>query len=458
MVSNPSSFNTLPHLRCRSLESLHAEVYLHSGAQTPRGILLHDPSCCGKTLLVNAISAPFGDSGNIQELGLPFISAPSIVDRVGRVGTLRETFEEAMERIENKPVINRLDVLDPALRQAGRFDHEIGMTVPDDGARAQILRVLCAKLRFDGQSDFNAFAKATPGYVSADLSALTEAAGIIAVKRIFKVLSDATIVPGSSLLAVEVDGSMQFDADAAAVSGPPTPPPDELYMAVLQRIRQLELFRAVGIDALASMLLWGPSGCGKMLLAKVVANESQASTISVKGPELLNKATDGRTAQYVRESGWAVRQVFARAHARHRLASSSLTSSMRWSAARRCPVRVLYAGRQHAADQARRVRCAFVRPRCDEPPDMLDLAMCRPGWLDALLYVDLHWAGTLRKMDEGPACPESGPEGVVALVKDFEAALDKVVLSMSKVQRRQYEGLRETFPSGVGRESKKHVV
>ncbi|KAH8977689.1 hypothetical protein EDB86DRAFT_3091692 [Lactarius hatsudake] len=102
------------------------------------------------------------------------------------------------------------------------------MTVPDDEARAQILRVLCAKLRLDGLFNFNALRKATPGYVSADLSALTGAAGIIAVKRIIKVLSDATIVPGSSLLAVEVDGSMQINADAAAVSGPPTPPSEPL--------------------------------------------------------------------------------------------------------------------------------------------------------------------------------------------------------------------------------------
>jgi ribosome biogenesis ATPase len=63
----------------------------------------------------------------------------------------------------------------------------------------------------------------------------------------------------------------------------------ELHMAVVQPFRRPELFRAVGIDAPAGVLLWGPPGCGKTLLAKAVANESQASFISVKGPELLNK-------------------------------------------------------------------------------------------------------------------------------------------------------------------------
>ena len=224
--------------------------------------------------------------------------------------------------------------------------------------------------------DYNALAKATPGYVGADLSALTGAAGIIAVKRIFKGLSEGTIViPDNSASTVDTDTAMQVDAShpapAPAISSPPTPLPDappepssqivvsslslthspiahflrshpdpltpaqlaplcisaadfmlalkeiqpsaqregfatvpdvtwsdigalhatrsELHMAVVQPIRRPELFRAVGIDAPAGVLLWGPPGCGKTLLAKAVANESQASFISVKGPELLNK-------------------------------------------------------------------------------------------------------------------------------------------------------------------------
>ena len=166
-------------------------------------------------------------------------------------------------------------------------------------------------------------------------------------------------------------------------------------------------------------------------------------------------------------------------------------------------------------------------------PDMLDPAMCRPGRLDKLLYVDLpspderaeivrtllvrrrvplapppaslsaraptaaaaaadcvadmvssergegysgadlaalvreagvralrRALGTLQDMDEGPAGPESGAEGVVVLVEDFQAALDKVAPSVSKAQRRRYEALRETFASGVGgrRDGKERTV
>jgi ribosome biogenesis ATPase len=98
---------------------------------------------------------------------------------------------------------------------------------------------------------------------------------------------------------------------------------DELHMAIVQPIRHPELFSVVGIDAPSGVLLWGPPGCGKTLLAKAVANESRANFISVKGPELLNKVNlyimmVGATmliTQYVGESEKAVRQVFARARA-----------------------------------------------------------------------------------------------------------------------------------------------
>lgn len=64
---------------------------------------------------------------------------------------------------------------------------------------------------------------------------------------------------------------------------------EELHMAIVEPIRRPELFRRVGIRAPCGVLLWGPPGCGKTLLAKAAANESRANFISVKGPELLNK-------------------------------------------------------------------------------------------------------------------------------------------------------------------------
>jgi ribosome biogenesis ATPase len=240
----------------------------------------------------------------------------------------------------------------------------------------RILKVQCAKLRLEGDFNFSALAKATPGYVGADLAALTGAAGIIAVKRIFKQLSEGTLVlppdppppaeqvPDPDGMAVDPEPVSIEDASilaSATLSNAPfshilsnlsqtsiahflnahpnplteeqlTPlcitfadflsaltevqpsskregfatVPDvtwadvgalhgireELHMAIVQPIKRPELFKKVGITAPCGVLLWGPPGCGKTLLAKAVAAESKASFISVKGPELLNKVSE----------------------------------------------------------------------------------------------------------------------------------------------------------------------
>ena len=151
--------------------------------------------------------------------------APCIlfIDEIDAITPKRETAQREMERrivaqlltcmdgldweksTDGRPVMvlgatNRPDSLDPALRRAGRFDHEIAMGVPNEQGREQILQVLCSKLRIAGDFDLRYLAKRTPGYVGADLTSLTAAAGIIAVKRIFQDLANA-------------DTAMQCDAD-----------------------------------------------------------------------------------------------------------------------------------------------------------------------------------------------------------------------------------------------------
>lgn len=78
----------------------------------------------------------------------------------------------------NKPVIiigatNRPDTLETALRRAGRFDREICLGIPDEAAREKILRLLATKLKLEGDFNFLELAQKTPGYVGADLAALT---------------------------------------------------------------------------------------------------------------------------------------------------------------------------------------------------------------------------------------------------------------------------------------------
>ncbi|KAJ7255175.1 P-loop containing nucleoside triphosphate hydrolase protein [Mycena rebaudengoi] len=592
----------------------HPEIYLHTGVQAPRGVLLHGPPGCGKTLLANAMAG---------ELGVPFISisAPSIVSGMSGESekTLRDTFDEAkrvapcllfideidaitpkresaqreMERrivaqfltcmdemswdkTDNKPVIvmgatNRPDALDAALRRAGRFDHEISMGVPDEEARAKILRVLSAKLRLDGDFDFGALAKATPGYVGADLAALTGAAGIIAVKRIFQQLSDGTLVlppdpeqPPTDVLMSDAPPPTASDAppsttapapSAFSFALPPTassiahflnahPLPltpaqlapllitpadftlalahvqpsaqregfttvpdvswadvgalhgtrDALQMAIVLPLKKPKLFASVGIRAPCGVLLWGPPGCGKTLLAKAVANESRANFISVKGPELLNK--------YVGESERAVRQVFARARASSPCViffdELDALVPRRDDALSESSARVVNTllAELDGLDARRAVYVLAATNR----PDMIDPAMVRPGRLDRLLYVDLPGAreraeivrtlvrgvplGAGEEVRDGveelvmrERCEGYSGADLAALVReagvsalrrtlgklegddnahndadvvtvqlcDFEDALDKVGPSVSAAQRRKYEALRAKF-------------
>lgn len=88
-------------------------------------------------------------------------------------------------------------------------------------------------------------------------------------------------------------------------------------------MRHGELFKKLGLTTPSGILLWGPPGCGKTLVAKALANEGGINFLSVKGPELLNMVRFVLyenvfvvylyILQYVGESERAVRVCFERA-------------------------------------------------------------------------------------------------------------------------------------------------
>ncbi|XP_074753387.1 nuclear valosin-containing protein-like isoform X2 [Athene noctua] len=332
---------------------------------------------------------------------------------------------------------NRPDSLDPALRRAGRFDREICLGIPDEAAREKILRTLCRKLKLPESFEFHHLARLTPGYVGADLMALCREAAMCTVNRVLiksekqkwkhiqaagntaeksmeigtdildelqrllDLLKKQDPLPEEQLqkLCIEMNDfivALSSVQPSAKREGFVTIPDvtwadigaledvrEELTMAILAPVRNPEQFKALGLTSPAGVLLAGPPGCGKTLLAKAVANESGLNFISVKGPELLN--------MYVGESERAVRQVFQRAR------NSAPCVIFFDEVDALCPRRS-----DHESGASVRVvnqlltemdglenrQQVFIMAATNRP-DIIDPAILRPGRLDKTLYVGL---------------------------------------------------------------------
>uniref|UniRef100_A0ACD5YYG8 Uncharacterized protein n=1 Tax=Avena sativa TaxID=4498 RepID=A0ACD5YYG8_AVESA len=230
---------------------------------------------------------------------------------------------------------NRPDALDQALRRPGRFDLEIPIPVPDENARRRILERLTQSLRLPpeggSQFDLGKMARATPGFVGADLKALVDQAGSQALERIVGAWTDGDMKQyrqreplkehEMESLSVTMDDfekarkevqpslgreglSSVPDVTWADVGGLDSLR-EELHRCIVRCIKHPECYEKFGVDMQAGFLLFGPPGCGKTLIAKAVAHEAGANFIHIKGPEVLNL--------YVGNSESHVRKIFSRA-------------------------------------------------------------------------------------------------------------------------------------------------
>ncbi|CEO97864.1 hypothetical protein PBRA_005978 [Plasmodiophora brassicae] len=307
---------------------LHPEIFEHLGIRPPSGVLLHGPPGTGKTLLAHAIAG---------ELDVPFlsVSGPELVAGVSgeSESKIRALFGEAARLAPCVVFIDEVDSITPKRDQVGK-----------DMERRIVAQLLTSM---------------------ATLSAS----------------STRPVIPSAKREGFATTPDVTWD-DIGALDRLR----DDLRLAIVLPITRPALFASFALDVATGVLLYGPPGCGKTLVAKAVANDSGASFISIKGPELLNK--------FVGESERAVRQVFERARA----SAPSVIFFDELDAL--CPRRGT--GRSSGEGVSERVvntlltemdgldtrRNVFVVAATNRP-DMIDPAMLRPGRLDKILYVPL---------------------------------------------------------------------
>jgi transitional endoplasmic reticulum ATPase len=339
------------------------EVFDRLGIDPPRGVLLYGSPGCGKTLIARAVANEtaahfvhvngpevmhkfYGESeANLRRIFDEAQSnAPSIVflDEIDAIAPKRAEVRGEVEKRVVAQLLALMDGLktrgqvivigatnipqnlDPALRRPGRFDREIEIGIPDRNGRHEVLEIHTRGMPLAADVDLDHLAAVTHGFVGADLEALAREAAMAALRGLMPSIDLASAeVPYERLMELEVTMEDFLDAlrevEPSAMREVFTEVADVTWdqvggmdaaKAVLREavewpLRYAPVLAHAGAQSPKGILLTGPPGSGKTLLAKAVANESDVNFISVKGPELLSK--------WVGESEKGVREIFKKA-------------------------------------------------------------------------------------------------------------------------------------------------
>jgi transitional endoplasmic reticulum ATPase len=341
----------------------YPQVFGHLGIDAPKGVLLHGPPGCGKTLLARAVASE--TDASFLSVGGPEIinrlygesearlrqvfdqarkESPSIlfIDEIDSIAPKREHATGEVEKrvvaqllalmdgLESRGQVivigatNLPNAIDPALRRPGRFDREIVIGIPDVDGRREVLEIHTRGMPLAADVDVVHLAAITHGFTGADVAALCREAAMAALRRVMPAMDLATAsVTHDQLLEIEVEMAdfvvALREVEPSALREVFVEVPDvgwddvgglERVKSQLREIvewpaRYAELFRHAGVRPSKGVLLHGPPGTGKTLLVKAAAKQSGANFISVKGPELMSK--------YVGESEKGVRELFRKA-------------------------------------------------------------------------------------------------------------------------------------------------
>jgi transitional endoplasmic reticulum ATPase len=341
----------------------YSRIFERLGILAPKGVLLYGPPGTGKTLLARAVAAE-------SRVHFIHLNGPEIMRKFygESEAKLREVFEEAARHapailfideidavapkrtevvgeVEKRVVAQLLslmdgfvargqvivigatnipEVLDPALRRPGRFDREIEIGVPNTQARLQILRIHTRAMPLAPDVNLQEIAEHSHGFVGADLEALGQEVGMIALRGFLSTIPLGTDGAASAELGalqvtredflaglkeVEPSATREFFIEKSASTFASLGGLNEvkrLLDAVVEHSHMRdEIYEQVGLAPPRGILLAGPSGTGKTAMARALSGEKQIPLIAIDGPQLYSK--------WLGESERALREVFKKA-------------------------------------------------------------------------------------------------------------------------------------------------